>query len=99
MQDSRKYRMAEPDSKSVFFADYELDEELGRGATSTVFRATKNGKEIALKVMTPTEGSNDIGGGVRFRREAAVMARLNHPNLVKIFEVGEFESRPFVAME
>jgi tetratricopeptide (TPR) repeat protein/predicted Ser/Thr protein kinase len=68
---------------------------LGEGGMGTVYvaRDATLGREVAIKVH------HAAGGAQRLRREAVAMARLAHPNVVTVFEVGELASRPFVVME
>lgn len=76
---------------------YMLGEELGRGAMSVVYRATHNGKSFAIKVMA---GRGDpVETRLSFRREAAAIARLDHPSLVRVLEVGETDGRPYLVMD
>jgi serine/threonine protein kinase/WD40 repeat protein len=81
-------------------ADYEVLAELGRGGMGIVYRARDRrlGRVVALKLV---KGGADADGELRerFRREAAAMAQLQHPGIVQIFEVGEEDGTPFLAME
>lgn len=77
---------------------YTLLEELGRGGMGIVYKAqdTVSNRIVAIKVLPPylaTEEQNRI----RFFREAQVIARLNHPHLVRLFEVNQQEY--FLVME
>jgi serine/threonine protein kinase/WD40 repeat protein len=78
---------------------YELIEILGRGGMGVVFKARQLslGRLVALKMLAPAPIS--AGRLARFRAEADALARLQHPNIVQIYEVGEYESRPFIVME
>ena len=70
--------------------DLELLELLGRGGMGSVFRARqrKLDREVALKVVYPDpEHRQEFAD--RFEREARALARLNHPNLVSIFDYGQ----------
>jgi diguanylate cyclase (GGDEF)-like protein len=71
----------------------ELLEELGRGAGSVVFRGVRAGREYAVKVL------REQAGGAGFRREAATLARLEHPALPRIYEVGDAAGRPYLVMD
>jgi WD40 repeat protein/predicted Ser/Thr protein kinase len=80
--------------------DYELLEEVGRGGMGVVFRARqiKLDREVALKVIRDSAlaSSADVD---RFRDEAAAAARLAHPHIVRVHDIGEAEKRPYFAME
>ena len=78
----------------------ELLERLGKGGMGVVFKARQRhlGRFVAVKLL--------LGGGyaeprerARFRREAEAVARLQHPNVVEILDVGEAGGRPFLILE
>ncbi len=73
--------------------------ELGRGAMSTVYQASRDGHTYALKVMRAA--GDDHGDAIRrrFYREAVVLARLDHPGLVKVIEAGDLRGSPYLLME
>ncbi|MFQ5844145.1 MAG: serine/threonine-protein kinase [Planctomycetota bacterium] len=74
--------------------------ELGRGSMGVVYEAFQEDlkRKVALKVL-PANISLDAKHVRRFRREAQAAARLQHPNLIQIFEVGHEEKTHFIAME
>ncbi len=78
---------------------YQIDKELGKGATGVVYQAMRDNKPCAIKIMRQDLGDRALDISLRFRKEASSLARLNHPALVKVLEVGEAEGLPYFAME
>lgn len=79
---------------------YEIIEELGRGGMGVVYRArqTALNREVALKmILAGPYASRERRA--RFLNEARTVARLDHPNIVKIFDVGSHQEHPFLALE
>jgi serine/threonine protein kinase len=70
---------------------------LGRGGMGVVYKArqTRTDRVVALKVP----GHLDLETRVRFTTEAQAAARVSHPNIVQVYEVGEHAGRPFLALE
>ena len=83
---------------------YALRRELGRGGMSVVYEAldTRTGQPVALKLLTlpPTLDAAETNALVaRFEREARTVARLSHPNVIGIHEIGVVGGQHFLAME
>ncbi len=76
------------------------DPELGRGGMGRVLRLldTHLGREVALKELLPEHAQNELMRSL-FVREAQVLARLEHPGVVPIYEMGEVDGRPYYAMK
>jgi serine/threonine protein kinase len=79
---------------------YEVEAEIGRGGMALVYRARRraDGAVLALKMILRSRGAS-FTELARFRIEAEALACLNHPNIVKIRDVGVYGGYPFFALE
>ena len=79
---------------------YRIIEQLGQGGMASVYKAyhASLDRYVALKVLHPAF-HQDQTFIARFQREARVVARLEHPNIVPIYDYSEHESRPFLVMK
>src|SRR5579871_4604177 len=79
---------------------YTLERVLGTGGMASVWLATDGvlGRKVAAKVIAEALAYED-GWLRRFRREALAIAALNHPNVVRVFDLGDDRGRPFIVMQ
>lgn len=95
---------AESPSKIAMLGRYQLERELGKGAMGVVYqgRDPKIGRVVAIKTMALSEefaGKALADVRERFFREAQTAGRLQHPNIVTIFDAGEDHELAYIAME
>lgn len=79
---------------------YEIRRELGRGSMSIVYEGfdSRIDRPLAIKVLRE-HYARDVGARQRFLREARAAGGLSHPNIVTVFDVGQHEGLPYLAME
>src|SRR4029079_3278429 len=79
---------------------YEIKSPLGEGAMGVVFRAVdaRLQRDVAIKAL-PDHFANDPDRLARFRREAQVLASLNHPNIAQIYGLESFNETQCIVME
>jgi tetratricopeptide (TPR) repeat protein/ABC-type dipeptide/oligopeptide/nickel transport system ATPase subunit len=84
---------------SLIIERYQLEEEIGQGGIGTVYRAHDSllDRDVAVKVVNKASmGDKDRA---RLLREAKAIAKLNHPNIVMVFDAGEINDSPFIVEE
>jgi predicted ATPase/predicted Ser/Thr protein kinase len=86
-------------AESLFNKRYRIEQELGRGAMGTIYRATDTllDRLVALKVITSSQLTDENRD--RLLSEAKAAAKLNHPNIVAVYDAGEQDHTPFIVME
>ncbi|MDI1442433.1 serine/threonine-protein kinase [Polyangium sp. 6x1] len=92
---------APPSAEPRFAERYEACERIAQGGMGVVFRArdVELDREVALKIVRPDEWVKGHEVSAQVRQEARAMARLTHPNVVRVYDVGTFGEQLFLAME
>ena len=94
----------EPDANAAFaetsLGDFDLRAEVGRGGMGIVYEARQRslGRRVALKVLADHVAA-DPARIARFRREATMLAQLEHPHVVRVLDAGDNDGRHWLAME
>ncbi len=98
--DNDNTRSFTPITKGTMISHYKIIEKIGAGGMGEVYLAedTNLHRKVALKFLPP-HLCQDEDCRARFKREAQAAAKLNHPNIVTIHEVSEYQGRPYFAME
>ncbi|MCP4566593.1 MAG: serine/threonine-protein kinase [FCB group bacterium] len=87
-------------TKGTMVGHYRIVEKIGAGGMGEVYLVedTKLNRKVALKFL-PSHLSQNEDCRKRFKREAQAAAKLSHPNIIHVYEVSEYQGRPFFAME
>ena len=82
------------------FGNYQIERELGQGGMGTVYLAKDTGlnRKVALKILRSDLGE-DIAFAKKFLEEVEVTASLAHPNIIRVFTLGEQDGRLYLVME
>jgi predicted Ser/Thr protein kinase len=85
---------------AALFPQLEIIQLLGKGGMGAVYKARQPGLDriVALKILPP-QSAGGAGFIERFNREARALAKLNHPNIVAVYEFGQVNGLPFFIME
>jgi hypothetical protein len=101
LEESVRARLFGSGSSDLRLGRYRLLERIGRGGMGIVFAAHDDelDRRVAIKILLPSREREDRTSSTRLRREAQALARLSHPHVVQVFEVGEAQGHAFVVME
>src|SRR5438552_1336258 len=83
----------------TFIDSYRIESRLGEGGMGTVYRAvdTKLNRPVAIKFLS--DELADAAARRRFQQEAKLASSLNHPHILTVYDVGEFEQRQYIVTE
>ena len=97
---SGKFTPPEPEELDKFFDDYDIQELIGMGGMGAVYRARQKrlDRSVAIKILPPEVGTSP-SFAARFEREAQTMAKLNHANIVQIYDFGKTGDYYYFVME
>ena len=89
-----------PISAGMSFGNYQIERELGQGGMGTVYLAKDIGlnRNVALKILRSDLGE-DVAFAKKFLEEVEVTASLAHPNIIRVFTLGEQDERLYLVME
>ena len=95
----REPRASEDTAEDTHVGRYQVREEIGRGGMGRVLRALDPSldREVAIKLILPS--ALTTVARERFAREAVTLGKLRHPNVLEVFDVGEFGGAPYFVME
>lgn len=80
------------------FGQYQIEHKLGEGAVAIVYSArTQDGRQVALKILVPSAAGQPRIRQL-FRQEYTILSRLHHPGIVPVYDYGEIQGRPYIAM-
>src|ERR1700677_3390234 len=97
---TNRFTPPSPVALAQFFPQLEILEFIGQGGMGAVYKARQPALDrlVALKIL-PTQTADDPGFAERFVREARALARLNHPNIVAVYDFGQAGGFHYFVME
>lgn len=84
---------------NVIDGKYKIEKKIGKGGFGTVYRAFDQNLKRSVAVKVLSRGGTEESFKKRFFREAESLAKMNHPNIVTVYDCGEFEEQPYLVME
>src|SRR5262245_50410551 len=89
-----------PTSELPSIPEYEILSELGRGGMGVIYKAHHAGLDRLVAIKMILAGSHASAADLRrFRGEAEAVARVRHPNIVQIHEIGRLQNLPYLVLE
>jgi serine/threonine-protein kinase len=80
------------------FGPYRIEQVIGQGAVAVVYQARQmNGRVVALKVLMPA-AAREPHMRQLFQHEYQILARLRHPGVIEVYDAGQIDSKPYIAM-
>ncbi len=100
MTDNNEKNIPELFSNNTIIQHYRIIKKIGSGGMGVVYLAedTKLDRQVALKFLTLNQKENSPEL-IQFRKEAQAAARLQHPNIITVYEVNEYKNCPYISME
>lgn len=97
MSDAGNMKTGELDGQTL--GQYKIERQLGQGGMATVYLGTQSsiGRTVAIKVM-PMHFMHDPSFLQRFEREVQVIAKLQHPRILPVYDYGQINNRPYIVM-
>ena len=89
-----------PLAEGQMLGQYRIEAPMGQGGMATIYRATQQrlGRVVAIKMMHPAF-VQDTAFLTRFEREAQIVAQLDHPNIVPVYDFSDYEGQPYLVMK
>lgn len=101
-KDPQAHNFVPPEIEEIakLLPGYEIKEFVAKGGMGAVYRARQKSldREVAIKIL-PGHFVQDAGLRAQFESEAKSMAKLNHPNVISVYNFGECDGQPFIVME
>jgi serine/threonine protein kinase len=93
------FQAPSPEHLTELLPQYDIEAFIAQGAMGAVYKARQRSldRDVAIKIL-PRELGEDPGFRESFTTEAKAMARLNHPNLIGVFDHGDVEGMPYIVM-
>ena len=94
-----QFQAPEPEHLAELMPQYDIEDFIAQGGMGAVYKGRQRAldRDVAIKILPKELGDSEFRAA--FAKEAKAMARLNHPNLLGVFDFGEIDGMPYIAME